>query len=263
MSLDSITMSTKVHHNLFYISLERTASSLPIMLFRLALQALVLLEAVNCLPQSPEKRSPGRVIPSGDPVVIDPNGEYIRASFMNDGSIIAGYTAHENGQSILRAVHTTDGAASWQYLGEVFRGDIGTHDIDNAMPLQLPGGRILYAYRNHDREGDDLHYTYFRISISYSDDGGASFKYLSTVAEKVPVAGVASGLWEPFLRIANDGTLQCYYSAENNGDDQDGFMKHSSDSGATWSDWVAVSGGDALSRDGMIGVAPIDGNNLM
>ncbi len=66
------------------------------------------------------------------------------------------------------------------------------------MPLQLPSGRVLYAYRNHDRTGDDLHYTYFRISISYSDDGGNNFKYLSTVEEKVP-NGV-SGLWEPYCK---------------------------------------------------------------
>lgn len=147
-------------------------------------------------------------------------------------------------------------------MGEVFRGPTAEHDINNSMPFQLPSGRILYAYRNHDRTGDDWHYTYFRISISYSDDGGKSFKYLSTVAEAVP-SGV-NGLWEPFLRLAGDGTLQCYYSAENNGGDQDNFMKYSKDGGQTWSNWVAVSGGNVNSRDGMVGVAPIDGSgNLM
>jgi hypothetical protein len=183
---------------------------------------------------------------------------------MNDGSMMAGYTAHEGSQSILCLSHSGDGGASWQHLGEVFRGDIAAHDIDNAMPLQLPNGRILYAYRNHDRSGPRLEYDYFRISISYSDDGGRNFLYLSTVEEKVPVPNTASGLWEPYLRLARDGTLQCYYSAENNGGDQDGFMKYSHDGGATWSHWVAVSGGDRVSRDGMIGVAPIDNDgNLM
>lgn len=161
--------------------------------------------------------SPGNVYQAGGQTVIDPNGEYMRVSFMNDGSMIGGYTAHENGQSILRVVQSTDGASSWHFLGEVFRGDEATHDIDNAMPLQLPSGRIIYAYRNHDRTGSDWHYTWFRISISYSDDGGKSFKYLSTVEEHAPVPNTASGLWEPFLRLARDGTLQCYYSAENNG----------------------------------------------
>lgn len=73
-------------------------------------------------------------------------------------------------------MQSTNGGGSWQYLGEVFRGELATHDINNAFPLQLPGGRILYAYRNHDRAGADWHYTYFRISVSYSDDGGRTFR---------------------------------------------------------------------------------------
>ncbi|KAI1778581.1 hypothetical protein F4818DRAFT_438740 [Hypoxylon cercidicola] len=50
----------------------------------------------------------------------------------------------------------------------------------------LGAGRILYAYRNHDRTGSDWHYTYFRISVSYSGDRGKTFKYLSTVEDHVP-----------------------------------------------------------------------------
>ena len=80
--------------------------------------------------------------------------------------------------------------------------------MNNAMPLQLPGGRVLYAYRNHDRTGADWHYTYFRISLSYSDDGGRSFKYLSTVAERVP-NGV-SGLWEPYCKSLLS-SLTCFF----------------------------------------------------
>lgn len=222
--------------------------------------ALVGLASAN--PTSLEKRLPGRVIRAGNPVVIDPQGEYIRVSFMNDGSLLGGYAARDGNQKVLRVVRSTDGGNSWSRLGEVFRGEEAKHDIDNAMPLQLPSGRILYAYRNHDRTGSDWHYTYFRISVSYSDDGGRTFKYLSTVEEKVP-NGV-SGLWEPYLRIAKDGTIQCYYSAENAANDQDNFMKYSKDGGQTWSKWIAVSGGDRISRDGMTGVAPIDNNgNLM
>ncbi|CAG9941630.1 unnamed protein product [Clonostachys rosea f. rosea IK726] len=227
-------------------------------LFKFALLCLSATSAV--VSAVAVKRAPGGVVKkAGEPVVIDPKGDYLRVSFMNDGSLIGGYTAiQDNGENVLKTVRSVDGGASWQYLGEVFRGPRAKHDINNAMPLQLPNGRVLYAYRNHDRTGDDLHYTYFRISISYSDDGGVTFKYLSTVEEKVPVANTASGLWEPFLRLARDGTLQCYYSAENNGGDQDGFMKYSKDGGSTWSNWIAVSGGDVTSRDGMIGVAPID-----
>ncbi|KAI1475160.1 glycoside hydrolase family 93 protein [Daldinia eschscholtzii] len=220
--------------------------------------ALAIVGVASAAPASLAKRLPGRVVKAGEPVVIDKDSEYIRVSFMNDGSLLGGYAARDGTQNVLRVVKSTNGGQSWEHLGEVFRGEIATHDINNAMPLQLPNGRILYAYRNHDRTGADWHYTYFRISVSYSDDGGKTFKYLSTVEEHVP-SGV-NGLWEPFLRIARDGSLQCYYSAENSAGDQDNFMKYSTDGGATWSHWIAVSGGDKNSRDGMVGVAPIDNN---
>lgn len=203
-------------------------------------------------------RTPGNVVHSGDPVVLDPNGEYIRISRMNDGALIAGYAASDGPQQVLRAAKSTDNGVSWSHLGEVFRGDFVTHDIDNAFPLQLPSGRVLFAYRNHDRTGADLHYTYFRISISYSDDGGVNYKYLSTVDERVP-QGV-NGIWEPFLRIARDGSLQVYYSSENEAADQDNLMRVSHDGGQTFGAPIGVSGQGLTSRDGMTGVAPTDNN---
>lgn len=180
-------------------------------------------------PASLSTRSAGRVINAGNTVVIDPAGVYIRASSVNDGGLIAGYAASDGTQHVLRTAKSIDGGQSWHFQGEVYRADSATHDVDNAFPLQLPSGRILYAYRNHDRTGSQ--YTYYRITISYSDDGGITFRYLSTVAER-SASGV-NGVWEPFLRVANDGSLQCYYSAENSATDQDGLMRQSSDGGLT------------------------------
>ncbi|KAK4081318.1 CAZyme family GH93 [Trichoderma aggressivum f. europaeum] len=219
---------------------------------------LPLLISIGVLgnPVSLDQRSPGVVAQAGSPIVIDTNGGYVRASKANNGGLIAGYTAHENNQSILRLAGSSDGGTSWHFVGEVYRADSTAYDVDNAMPLQLPSGRIVYAYRNHDRSGGS--YTYYRITLSYSDDGGASFLYLSTVEQQAATPGTLNGLWEPFLRLAADGSLQCYYSAENNSNDQDGFMKRSTDGGLTWSNWIPVSGGDRTSRDGMIGVANIN-----
>ncbi|KAI8626404.1 glycoside hydrolase family 93 protein [Xylariaceae sp. FL1651] len=211
-------------------------------------------------PVSLGKRSPGRVLKAGNTVVIDPAGVYIRVTSVNDGGLIAGYAASDGNQHVLRTAKSTDGGQSWHYQGEVYRAEEATHDLDNAFPLQLPSGRILYAYRNHDRPNSQ--YTYYRITVSYSDDGGKTFRYLSTVAERA--ASGINGLWEPFLRVANDGSLQCYYSAENSATDQDGLMRRSLDGGLTWSSPITVSGTGITSRDGMIGVAKIDGNgNLM
>ncbi|KAI1368394.1 glycoside hydrolase family 93 protein [Xylaria arbuscula] len=201
----------------------------------------------------------GRVVQVSSPIVIDSAGVYIRATALRDGTLLAGYAATDGTQKVLRAARSTNGGLSWTRQGEVSRVDKTTHDLDNAFPLQLPSGRLLYAYRNHDRPNSQ--YTYYRITISYSDDGGRSFQYLSTVAQRA--ASGVNGLWEPFLRIANDGTVQCYYSAENSSTDQDGFMRESSDGGLTWSSPITVSGSGITSRDGMIGVATISGNNLI
>ncbi|RFU74914.1 glycoside hydrolase family 93 [Trichoderma arundinaceum] len=226
------------------------------MFFHKFFSALFIPIGVFGNPVSLEQRSPGVVVKAGSPITIDTNGIYIRASSTSNGGLIAGYTSHESNQSILRLASSSNKGASWQFVGEVYRADSSAHDVDNAMPLQLPSGRIVYAYRNHDRSGNS--YTYYRITLSYSDDGGRSFQFLSTVAEQAATPGTLNGLWEPFLRLARDGSLQCYYSAENNAADQDGFMKRSTDGGLTWSNWIKVSGGDRTSRDGMIGVANID-----
>jgi hypothetical protein len=227
---------------------------------------------INGLPATPE--SPGSPVgpaphSPGGYAAVSPNaaGGYVRVSRMNDGSLVAGYATTEDSaqgtESVLKLARSTDGAKSWQPQGEVFRGLVSEHDISNSFPLELPNGRLLYAYRNHDRTGADLHYTWFRISISYSDDGGKTFLYLATVDERAP-AGV-NGLWEPFLRIARDGSLQCYYSSEQASNVQVGLMKVSTNGGSTWGAPITVSGGNGLiSRDGMIGVAPVDNNrNLM
>ncbi|KAJ8119713.1 hypothetical protein ONZ43_g3398 [Nemania bipapillata] len=212
-------------------------------------------------PASLSKRLPGRVVQASTTAVIDPVGVYIRATWAKDGSLIAGYAATDGTQHVLRTARSTDGGLTWAHQGEVYRADKTTHDIDNAFPLQIPGGRILYAYRNHDRPNGSQ-YTYYRITISYSDDNGATFKYLSTVAQRA--ASGVNGLWEPFLRVANDGSLQCYYSGENAANDQDGYMRQSLDGGKTWSSPITVSGAGVTSRDGMIGVAKIDNKgNLM
>ncbi|KAI1171095.1 glycoside hydrolase family 93 protein [Nemania sp. FL0916] len=228
------------------------------MLSRIFTAAVALFGLASGAPASLSRRLPGRVVSAGNPVVIDSAGVYIRVCSLNDGSLLAGYAAPDGSQHVLRAARSTDGGQSWQFRGEVTRADESTHDLDNAFPLQLSSGRILYAYRNHDRSGSE--YTYYRITISYSDDGGATFKYLSTVVERAAAAAGFNGVWEPFLRVANDGSLQCYYSAETSSTNQDGYVRKSTDGGVTWSSPISVSGTSVTSRDGMIGVAKVDGN---
>jgi Neuraminidase (sialidase) len=62
------------------------------------------------------------------------------------------------------------------------------------------------------------------------------------------------------MRVANDGSLQLYYSRENAGNDQNSVQMISHDDGETWSKRRTISGGGIVSRDGMLGIAEFDGS---
>ena len=146
------------------------------------------------------------------------------------------------------------------YQGEVTRGASNANDIDNPYVLQLPSGRILCAFRNHSKDPSSGSYTYFRITVAYSDDNGKSWSFLS---QPNGDPGPVNGNWEPFLRNAQDGSLQIYYSRENSAADQDTIERSSTDGGNTWADAQTISGAGITSRDGMTGVTTITGSSLM
>ena len=185
------------------------------------------------------------------------SGTYPRATRLHDGSILGVYTAFQSGNNVLLTVKSTNNGASWSAVGEITRGASNANDIDNPFVLQLPSpsNRILCAFRNHSKDPSTGAYTYFRITITYSDDGGKSWKYLSEPASN---AGPVNGNWEPYLRnAAADGSLQLYYSHENSAQDQDTLQRISKDGGATWGAVATVSGGGITSRDGMTSVAAL------
>lgn len=186
-------------------------------------------------------------------------GTYPRANFLHDRSIIGAYTASASGDKIITLARSTDNGVTWTEIGTAARGPTATKEIDNPYPFQLPSGRILVAYRNHDLQNGV--YTFFRITISYSDDNGATWSYLSTPASD---PGPVNGNWEPFLRLAQDGSLQLYYSRETSSIDQDSLMRTSTDGGATWSTATTISGAEFTNvRDGMLGVAAVSASNLI
>ena len=197
------------------------------------------------------KRSP--LVPKlvGSPVIFG-GGTYPRANTLSDpslpaGTIIGTYTAFQNGNNVLKTVMSTDRGASWQALGEVARGPSNANDIDNPYVLQLPSGRVLCAFRNHSKNPSTGAYTMFRITVTYSDDLGKSWKYLSTPSSD---PGPVNGNWEPFLRNAQDGSLQIYYSRENSAADQDTLERFSTDGGKTWTNPQTISGSGITARDG-------------
>lgn len=228
---------------------------------RIAITLVVLCGHIHASP-TPDIREDLSiaVAPVADPVVVDIGGVYMRTTTLSDGSIFGAYAAGDGPNRIIRTTRSPDGGATWQPLGVVAGSPADTTDLDNPYPLQLPNGDILVAFRNHDRTGSG--YSHYRITVCASTDGGVTWGFRSQVYER-GASGV-NGLWEPFLRIAGDGTVQAYYSSEVAAGDQDNLMRWSADGGVTWSaDAIIVSGGGVLARDGMIGIAPLGAGNLM
>ncbi|KAI4236033.1 MAG: hypothetical protein L6R40_006279 [Gallowayella cf. fulva] len=213
---------------------------------------------ISLAPKKLLPRVPTRPTLNGSPVPLGA-GTYPRATRLRDGSILGVYTAFQSGSNVLLTVRSTNNGASWSPVGEITRGPSDANDIDNAYLIQLPSPstRILCAFRNHSKEPSTRAYTYFRITITYSDDGGKTWSYLSQPAGD---NGPVTGNWEPYLRNAVDGSLQIYYSHENSAQDQDTLQRISRDGGASWSSAVCVSGAGITARDGMTSIASI-GNN--
>lgn len=204
------------------------------------------------------------VVPSLSGTAVDmtsgAGGTYPRANFLSNGNILGAYTAFSDGNNVLTITTSTDNGTSWSFTGTAATRPSNSSDLDNPYPLQLPSGRVLLAYRNHDKDPTTGDYTFFRITVSYSDDLGATWTFLSTPASD---PGEPNGDWEPFLRNAQDGSLQIYYSRENSADDQDSLMRTSTDGGSTWTSATTISGQNITSRDGMIGVATVSGSDLI
>ncbi|KAJ4991501.1 bnr asp-box repeat domain protein [Stagonosporopsis vannaccii] len=190
---------------------------------------------------------------AGDAVVFGKGGTYPRAIKRADGSLFGAYTQTQGTNTTIQTVRSTDNGASWQLQGIVDTGPKATKDVDNPYVHELPDGKLLCAFRNHDRATATT-FSYYRITVCVSEDGGASWKYLSTPASDR--AG-PTGNWEPFLQQALDGTLQLYYSRENSAVDQDSLLRRSDDGGRTWTSAQVISGTGIETRDGMLGVAHI------
>lgn len=217
-----------------------------------------------------EARAAATVSAVNPVVTVASTGTYLRVNSMTysngTSSLVGAYTDTTDSGSdrILRVVRSADQGRSWDIVGSVAQGEVATSDTDNPFPLQIvAGGRIICAFRNHDIDSTTGDYTYYRITVSYSDDWGENWSFLSQVSERAATS-TNNGLWEPFCRLANDGTtIQCYYSSEASADDQNSFMRYSTNGGETWSDEIAVSGQNVTSRDGMTGVAVVQDNTLM
>ncbi|KAG2188167.1 hypothetical protein INT44_000918 [Umbelopsis vinacea] len=194
----------------------------------------------------------------GSPVKMSSGGgSYGRITRLSTGQLLGIYTTSSGSVYSLTVCQSNDNAASWTDIGTVTTGNA---DIGNGFLLELPNTtgaanpRILAAFRNHSWISGPSNITYFRMTVCYSDDLGKTWKFLSQPEGKNP----PNGLWEPFMRIAHDGSIQLYYSRENSQTDQDIVQHISRDNGETWGPMVTIAGATTQGRDGMPGITEFD-----
>ncbi|CAJ2510383.1 Uu.00g050860.m01.CDS01 [Anthostomella pinea] len=185
-------------------------------------------------------------------------GDYPRFLRLSDGSILAATSRTENGTQMIAITKSTNNGTSFSEFGTVAKGG---DDMSNAVLLQLDSGKILCAYRNHDKNaaGD---YTYYRITVSSSDNGGATWDFLSQAAEQAATA-TKNGLWEPFMRLGAKGDVQVTYSGELAADNQETFRVTSTTDGKDWTSPTNLhlhSTSDNW-RDGMQSILPFKDSN--
>jgi hypothetical protein len=204
----------------------------------------------------------------GEPVdfsVTTGASAYPRATYLSNGDILGVYTAFPLGTDLqqLTLVTSSNSGASWTFTGTAATRPTIESTLDNPYPLQLPSGRVLLAFRNHDRDSTGK-WAVYRITICSSDDLGRTWHFLSDAVVAPATPSTNNGVWEPFLRTSQDGSVQLYYSRERGPSDQDNVVVTSLDGGMSWTGETYVSG--ALlhgARDGMVGVAATVAGSLI
>ncbi|KAI2604469.1 glycoside hydrolase family 93 protein [Hypoxylon fragiforme] len=203
---------------------------------------------------------------SSSEVKLNTAGAYPRLAKLSDGSILSVQTLYNvNGSyNVLQVSKSTDNGQSFDYFGEIVRG--AHKDIDNGFLLELPQAQesrappvILAAYRNHDMEKPGAEPTYYRITVSRSEDGGRTWKDAVDVVGQNAAESKGMGLWEPSMRVGADGGVQLMYSGEITDAEQEIFRAVSHSEGREWSEPVNlhVHSLGRQFRDGMQSVVAV------
>ena len=144
---------------------------------------------------------------------------YGRAHRLNDGRLMICYSNTWHGY----ARFSNDDGATWtgaKIVVPAYKKDSLSHRMDNPEFAQLSAsnphhpGRIIYAVNERVKDtkvaNKDKTVYPFHISISTSDDNGATWSSLKRLYSSNNV----SGCYEPFVLELPDGTVQVYFADE-------------------------------------------------
>lgn len=176
-----------------------------------------------------------------------------------DGMIIGGRSSgHE-----IEVWGSKDKGNSWNCIGSVVKNeDINYGDV---MFLAVPDtNKVFCAFREFNTTTSQ-----YAVTVCRSDDGGYNWVYDSTV-----ISGCTAFVGAPWLFIAQNGDLQCYYDSE----------PLAAQNGVSGAQWIAMQGREGLTgswdkygvvaasrdadaskfvRDGMASVVDLGNNRIM
>ncbi len=140
-----------------------------------------------------------------------------------DGSLVGGRSSgHE-----IEVLGSTDKGKTWARRGTVANNS--AVDFGDVMFLGVPGTNTVYcAFREYNQAKQ------YSIVICKSTNSGKDWTYDSTV-----ISGQTSFVGAPWLFLANNGDMQCYYDSE----------PLASQNGSSGSQWIAMQGRSGLAGD--------------
>ncbi len=177
---------------------------------------------------------------------------------MDNGTIIGGRSSgHE-----IEVWSTADNGSNWARIGTVASNtNINYGDV---MFLAVPNTTVVYcAFREFNSSN------HYAVVVCRSDNSGVSWVYDSTV-----IAGCTEFVGAPWLFIADNGDMQCYYDSE----------PLATERGVRGAQWIAMQGREGLTgewnkygvvaasrdantakfiRDGMASVVGLGNNRIM
>jgi len=176
-----------------------------------------------------------------------------------DGMIVGG---RSSGNAI-EVWGSSDKGNTWSRIGSVAQND--NVNYGDVMFLAVPNTNTVFcAFREYNNTTG-----HYAVTVCRSDDGGYNWVYDSTV-----IAGCTEFVGAPWLFIAQNGDLQCYYDSE----------PLATQNGVSGAQWIAMQGRNGLTgswdkygvvaasrdadaskfiRDGMASVVDLGNNRIM